>query len=114
MTKLLITEKVVSQNAHEALGYWTAKLEEMKKNKEHGAKAMQDKGDKNKEAIRQIMKEQNITSMDFRSDKVKRKIFYETAKKRTEEIDTKNRQPLTESRIQKIGRQILEEDNPLP
>jgi hypothetical protein len=60
------------------------------------------------------MKEQNITSMDFRSDKVKRKIFYETAKKRTEEIDTKNRQPLTESRIQKIGRQILEEDNPLP
>jgi len=111
--KYTAIENLLNGKSHEAIGYWTAKLEIMKTNKEHGAKAMQDKGDKNKEAIRQIIKEQNITSMDFRGDKSKRESFYETAKKRTKEIDTKNKTALTESRIQKIGRQILKEDKPL-
>ncbi|HOX91183.1 MAG TPA: hypothetical protein PK508_01805 [Candidatus Paceibacterota bacterium] len=105
-------ETYIIQISCEALGYWTAKLEERIKNETHGAKAMKDKGNKNKEAIRQVMKEQNITSMDFRGDKNKREIFYETAKKRTKETDTRNKQSLTESRIQKIGRQILKEDKP--
>ena len=73
---------------------------------------MTDNGDKNKEGIRQIMTELNIRSMDFRGNKNLREKFYQAARIKTKQIDIKNSQPLSDSRIQKIGRQILKEDKP--
>jgi hypothetical protein len=59
--KLLIAERVAFQNAHEALGYWTAKLEEMKRNKKSVKKRTDTKEDykaKLKEMLKTMSKKE--------------------------------------------------------
>jgi hypothetical protein len=86
--------------SHEAIGYWTAKLEEKKRNMEGGAKKKSEKGKKNQDGIKHILSELKITSLSvFRNDKKLRAEFYEKCKKATD-LDS-------EDRISKIARALL-------
>ena len=108
--RFMLLEHVLRSNACEALGYWTAKLEEMNRNKKISAKVMEDKGKKNKEAIKKVIEDLGITSLKvFRKDKKLRGHFYETALKKT--IDRKYNASLSEKRIADIAREILKEKN---
>jgi hypothetical protein len=93
-------EHRLTNKACEAIGYWTAKLEERRRNKEGGAQVKKEKGEKNKESIKKIMDDLGISSMNFKNNKTLKEKFYNRAKKET---------GLYEKRISEIGRNISKE-----
>jgi hypothetical protein len=98
----------------EAIGYWTAKLEEKKRNKDIVDKTVVEQGRKNKEAIKNIIAEMKITSLtDFRKNKILRSSFLAKAQEKTKEVDKKHNWPLSEKRIFDIARASIKEQKTL-
>lgn len=94
----------------EANGYWTAKLEEKKRNKTGGARQVKEQGKRNKEAIRKVIADLEITSLTaFRKDKELRDKFYEKSREKTKDARYKPPVSLSEKRISDIARAILKE-----
>lgn len=103
-------EQLLRGAAFEAIGYWTAKLEKKKGSKEGGGKAVKEQGDKNKEAIRKVIADLEITSLTvFRKDKELRNNFYKKSKEKTSDERYKPPVSLSEKRISDIARAILKE-----
>lgn len=106
--RLLTIQRLVRDFAFESIGYWTAKLEENTRNKTGGAKIMKEQGNKNQEAIKNIIAELGIKSLlAFKKDKALRDNFYKKAKEKT--FDKKHKVSLSEKRISDIARKILKE-----
>jgi hypothetical protein len=83
-------EDILTRRSHEAIGYWTAKLEEKRRNMNGGAKAKKEKGRKNREAIEKVMDDLGISSLNiFRINKELRDKFYAFAKKETDMLSPK-------------------------
>ncbi len=109
---VLSIEDLVMAKANEAIGYWTHKLEERKRNKKGGGYVVHGQGNRNKDAIRQVLVELKIKSLSvFRKDKSLRKSFYDKAAEITKEADLKHKMPLSEKRISDIAREILKEQS---
>lgn len=92
--------------SHEAIGYWTAKLEEKKRNMEGGAKKKAEKGNANRDAIKVILSELGLTSLSvFRQDKKLRSEFFTRTERATDK--------LSQGRISKIARALLKVKPPV-
>lgn len=90
--------------ANEFIGYLTAKTEESRRNAEGGAKAKKEKGRKNQEALKRIMEDLEIPSLNiFRKDKKLRDRFIDSARKETDSLSPK--------RIFDLARAIQKEKN---
>jgi hypothetical protein len=100
-------EEILRNASYDAIGYWTAKLEEMIRNTHKG------QGKKNKEVIKRILEEMNITTSltVFRSDKNLKNDFISKAKEETKKIDEKHNQPLDDKTIKDYARAILKEQD---
>lgn len=97
-------EHHLTKQSCEAIGYASAKLEEMKRNKINP----ENKGKVNKDAIKKVLEDLNITSLSaFRGDKDLRIRFYEMAKEATKAVDKKHDQELSPKRIADLAREIL-------
>lgn len=76
----IMCDFIVSKTTNKVIGYWTAKMEKRVKNP--GAAAMKEKGQKNAQAVRDIIEQLNITSTGaFKKEKELRKAFFREAKK---------------------------------
>jgi hypothetical protein len=95
---------VAAGKVYELSGYWTAKMEGKKRTPGGGAKAMEERGKANAEAIKKIIAELGVRQLSvFRQDKKLRESFYDKAK-----IATYHGAPLSEDRISKIARALLQ------
>jgi hypothetical protein len=104
ITAVVWLDHVITEKSHEAIGYWTAKMERKKRPTGGGAKAMAERGKANKEAIKTVIAELGVRQLSvFRQDKKLRESFYDKAK-----IATYHGAPLSEDRISKIARALLQ------
>jgi hypothetical protein len=104
ITELNCLSDSITGKSHEAIGYWTAKMEGKKRTPGGGAKAMEERGKANAEAIKKIIAELGVRSLSvFRQDKKLRGSFYDKAK-----TATFHGAPLSEDRISKIARALLQ------
>ncbi len=102
--KFLFYKNALIAKAHEAIGFWKAKLEEKIRN------SHENKGKRNKEAIKYILEEMKITSLTvFRSNKNLKEIFLSKAKEATKINDQEHEQPLGEKTIMDYARNELAE-----
>ncbi len=107
--QMFLSEHLLLKNSCEALGYWKAKLEEMKRNKKGGGEKMKRRGEDNKEAIKIILAELKIKSLlVFKKDRELRDRFMTKAKEKTK--DEQYNLPLSEKRIMDIARNVLKDE----
>jgi hypothetical protein len=102
-----LAEYFVIARSFEALGYWKYKKEEIIRNKTNWEKQTK-KSEKNKEAIREVLEEMNITTsllLAFKGDTMKRDNFDKKAKEAT---------GLSPKRIRDIARDILKDHDNKP
>lgn len=106
---MLMSEHLLLKNSCEAIGYWTAKLEEMKRNKKGGGEKMKSRGENNKGAIKIVLAELKIKSLlVFKKDRELRDRFMTKAKEKTK--DEQYNLPLSEKRIMDIARNVLKDE----
>jgi hypothetical protein len=115
--RFVLFERSVRGRASEVLGIWTHGYVIRKKNKDGGGKTRHEDGEKNKEAIKEVLAELNIKDKDlniFKKDKKLRAEFMAKAKDKTKSLDERHRTPLSEKTILDIARNLLKEQDTKP
>lgn len=107
-TMMFMSEHLIIKKSCEAMGYWAAKLEEMKRNKKGGGAKMKRRGEDNKGAIKKALAELGIKSLlVFKKNRKLRDRFMTKAKEKTK--DEQYNLPLSEKRIMDIARNVLKD-----
>lgn len=77
-----------------------------------GAAAMKERGKRSEEAVRQVIEQFGISSLDFRGNKRLRHDFWETARNKTAfyHEPSESEIPLSDDRIRKIAKNVLEDN----
>jgi hypothetical protein len=116
ITKVTVYDHSITAKSHETIGYWTARAEEMRRNKKISGARAKEIGDINKDCIDRLMKELNISTLNaLRGKKKLRTLFIERAKSGTKrpKPDGSETEGLSEKRILDIARSSLKKVNAL-